>query len=49
LAITFYVLEIKVFGIPSSKGDIDGSQVGHVFYVENIDRIVTYCEKIRLL
>ena len=36
----------KVLGIPSPKGDIDGSQVGHVFYVENdIDRIVTYCEK----
>lgn len=36
----------KVLGIPSSKGDIDGSQVGHVFYVEkDIDRIVTYCEK----
>jgi hypothetical protein len=29
-----------------SKGDIDGSQVGHVFYVDkDIDRIVTYCEK----
>ena len=24
----------KVLGIPSPKGDIDGSQVGHVFYVE---------------
>jgi uncharacterized protein YprB with RNaseH-like and TPR domain len=36
----------KVLGIPSSKGDIDGSQVGHVFYVEkDIDRIVIYCEK----
>jgi predicted PolB exonuclease-like 3'-5' exonuclease len=36
----------KILGIPSPKGDIDGSQVGHVFYVEkNIDRIVTYCEK----
>ncbi|TAF71341.1 MAG: 3'-5' exonuclease [Flavobacterium sp.] len=36
----------KVLGIPSSKGDIDGSQVGHVFYVEkDIDRIVNYCEK----
>lgn len=36
----------KILGIPSSKGDIDGSQVGHVFHVENdIDRIVTYCEK----
>jgi hypothetical protein len=31
-------------GIPSP--DIDGSQVGHVFYVDkDIDRIVTYCEK----
>jgi hypothetical protein len=29
-----------------SQGDIDGSQVGHVFYVDkDIDRIVTYCEK----
>jgi len=36
----------KVLGIPSPKGDIDGSQVGHVYHVEgNIDRIVTYCEK----
>lgn len=36
----------KILGISSSKGDIDGSQVGHVFYVEkDIDRIVTYCEK----
>lgn len=36
----------KVLGIPSPKGDIDGSMVGHVYYVENdIDRIVTYCEK----
>jgi len=36
----------KVLGIPSSKGDIDGSQVGHVYHVEkDIDRIVTYCEK----
>ncbi|RZJ36060.1 MAG: 3'-5' exonuclease [Flavobacterium sp.] len=36
----------KVLGVPSPKGDIDGSQVGHVFYVEkDIDRIVTYCEK----
>ena len=39
-------LMCKVLGIPSSKNDIDGSQVGHVFYVEkDIDRIVTYCEK----
>ena len=36
----------KILGISSPKGDIDGSQVGHVFYVEkDIDRIVTYCEK----
>jgi len=36
----------KILGIPSSKGDIDGSQVGHVYYLEkDIDRIVTYCEK----
>lgn len=36
----------KILGIPSSKGDIDGSQVGHVYYAEkDIDRIVTYCEK----
>jgi DNA polymerase elongation subunit (family B) len=39
-------LMCKILGIPSSKGDIDGSQVGHVFYVEkDIDRIITYCEK----
>ena len=39
-------LMCKVLGIPSPKGDIDGSQVGHVFHVEkDIDRIVTYCEK----
>jgi hypothetical protein len=36
----------KILGIPSSKGDIDGSQVAYVYYVEkDIDRIVTYCEK----
>lgn len=36
----------KILGIASPKGDIDGSQVGHVFYKEkDIDRIVTYCEK----
>jgi predicted PolB exonuclease-like 3'-5' exonuclease len=36
----------KVLGIPSSKGDIDGGQVAHVFYVDkDIDRIVVYCEK----
>jgi len=36
----------QVLGVPSPKGDIDGSQVGYVYYVEkDIDRIVTYCEK----
>lgn len=36
----------KILGVPSPKGDIDGSHVAHVFYVEkDIDRIVTYCEK----
>ena len=36
----------KVLGIPSPKGDIDGSQVGQVYYVDkDIDRIITYCEK----
>ncbi len=35
-----------VLGIPSPKDDIDGSQVGHVYYKEkNLERIVTYCEK----
>jgi DNA polymerase elongation subunit (family B) len=33
-------------GIPSPKDDIDGSQVGSVYYNENgIDRIAAYCEK----
>lgn len=36
----------NVLGIPSPKGDIDGSEVARVFYQEkNIDRIITYCEK----
>ena len=36
----------KVLKIPTSKGDIDGSQVAQVYYVEkDIDRIITYCEK----
>ena len=35
-----------IFGIPSPKDDIDGSQVGHTYWVEkNLGRIVTYCEK----
>ena len=36
----------NVLGIPSPKDDIDGSEVCRVYYEEqNIDRIVTYCEK----
>jgi len=36
----------KILGIPSSKGDIDGSQVANVYYIEkDIDRIINYCEK----
>ena len=36
----------KILGIPSPKDDIDGSEVAAVYYKENdIDRIVTYCEK----
>jgi len=35
-----------IFGIPSSKDDIDGSQVARVYYGEkNLERIVTYCQK----
>jgi uncharacterized protein YprB with RNaseH-like and TPR domain len=36
----------SILDIPSPKDDIDGSQVGFVYYKEkNIDRIITYCEK----
>jgi DNA polymerase elongation subunit (family B) len=35
-----------IFGIPTSKDDIDGSKVGHVYWVENdLPRICTYCQK----
>ncbi len=35
-----------IFDIPSPKDDIDGSQVAHVFYVEDdVERIARYCEK----
>lgn len=35
-----------VFGIPTPKDDIDGSQVAEVYYKEkNIKRIATYCQK----
>lgn len=36
----------NILNIPSPKDDIDGSQVGYVYYIEDdIDRIITYCEK----
>ncbi len=35
-----------VFGIPTPKDDIDGSQVGEVYWKDkDLKRIVTYCEK----
>ena len=35
-----------VLGIPSPKDDIDGSQVGHVFWKEkDLKRIAEYCQK----
>lgn len=39
-------LMTHILGIPSPKEDIDGSQVGEVYYNEkNLKRIVSYCEK----
>lgn len=36
----------KVFGIPTPKDDIDGSQVGATYWEENdLDRIEQYCQK----
>jgi hypothetical protein len=36
----------SVLDVPTSKDDIDGSMVQHVYYHENdLDRIVKYCEK----
>jgi uncharacterized protein YprB with RNaseH-like and TPR domain len=35
-----------VLGIPSPKDDIDGSQVGRVYWIEkDLERIVRYCQK----
>jgi 3'-5' exonuclease len=35
-----------IFDIPTPKDDIDGSQVGQVYWVENdLERIKTYCQK----
>ncbi len=39
-----------VFDIPSPKDDIDGSEVGRVYWQENnIKRIAKYCEKALVL
>ena len=36
----------KLFGIPTPKDDIDGSQVAQVYYEEgDVDRIEVYCRK----
>lgn len=36
----------NVFNIPTPKDDIDGSQVGKVYWEDNdLERIVTYCQK----
>lgn len=35
-----------IFGIPTPKDDINGSQVGQVFWMDgDIERIATYCQK----
>lgn len=35
-----------IFDIPTPKDDIDGSMVGHVYWVEkDLERIVKYCQK----
>ncbi len=43
---TSLTLLAAVFGIPTPKDDIDGSQVAKVYWEEkNLERIVTYCQK----
>jgi 3'-5' exonuclease len=43
---TSLALLTAIFNIPTPKDDIDGSQVGRVFWEEdNLDRIVEYCQK----
>jgi len=37
-------LLLALFNIPSSKGEMDGSKVNHVYYHEkNLNKIATYC------
>ena len=43
---TSLALLCELFGIPTPKGDIDGSEVARVYYEENdLERIKLYCEK----
>ena len=43
---TSLALLADIFGIPTPKDDIDGSDVARVYYQEkNLERIVRYCEK----
>jgi predicted PolB exonuclease-like 3'-5' exonuclease len=35
----------SAFGLPTSKDDIDGSEVSNCYYNGEIERIKTYCEK----
>ncbi len=43
---TSLALLAQIFGIPTPKDDIDGSDVARVYYQEkDLDRIVRYCEK----
>lgn len=43
---TSLALLAAVFGIPTPKDDIDGSQVGNVYWKDNdLERIATYCQK----
>ncbi|MEO0403341.1 MAG: 3'-5' exonuclease [Bacteroidota bacterium] len=45
-AYTGLKLLTKVFGIPTPKDDIDGSQVGQVYWEDgDVDRIERYCKK----
>ncbi|MFK7806906.1 MAG: ribonuclease H-like domain-containing protein [Saprospiraceae bacterium] len=45
-AYTSLKLLMGLFGLPSPKDDIDGSEVGRVYWEENdLDRIARYCEK----
>jgi len=43
---TSLALLTEIFGIPSPKDDIDGSEVGRVYWEEkNLKRIMEYCQK----